>query len=291
VEGQEREDIQIADLMDLRIPSPSGGRARVSDVATVEAREVMPSITRRNQQYSRTVGWSFQGPLEMARSVEAEVKAATVLPAGYEFEEFQGYELSLFQRRQLELLLLLAVGLVFMLTAALYESLFQPFTVILTIPLALIGVFAGYALFNRTFDEAAYMGLILVGGIVVNNTIILVDQIHRLRRRHPRREAVIRAAQERLRPILMTMFTTVLGLLPLVLWSDSGQALWSTMAFTLCVALPVATLFTLSIIPLTYEGTDTAQKAFRRGIGALVIEFGRPRGTDPSSAGPPRWRY
>jgi len=270
VEGRGKGDVQLADLMSLRIPSPSGGGARLSDVATVETRDVMPSITRINQQYSRTVGWSFQGPWELAQSVEAEVKAATVLPAGYEFEESEGYELSLWQRRQLELLLLLAVVLVFMLTAALYESLFQPFTVIMTVPLALIGVFAGYALFHRTFDEAAYMGLVLVGGIVVNNAIILVDHIQRLRGRFPRREAVIRAAQERLRPILMTMFTTVIGLLPLVLWSGSDQALWSTMAFTLCVALPVATFFTLTVIPLMYEGFDTLRGLTRRAIAAFA---------------------
>ena len=274
VESAGQRGVQVVDLMDLTIPTPSGGGARLSEVATLETRDVMASITRRDQQYSRRVSWSFQGSPEMAQSVEDGVKAATLLPAGYEFERpFQGYDLSFWERRQLELLLLLAVVFVYMLTAALYESLFQPLTVILTVPLALVGVFAGYTMFNRVFDEAAYVGLILVGGIVVNNSIILVDHIQGLRGRYPRRDAVVRAALERSRPILMTMFTTVIGLLPLVLWSDSGEGLWSRIAFTLCVALPVATFFTLTVIPLAYEVVDTLQGFIRRGIGALAVEM------------------
>lgn len=164
-----------------------------------------------------------------------------------------------------------ALLLVYMLTAALFESFFHPFTIILTVPLAMIGVFLGYWFFSKGFDRSAYVGVILMGGIVVNNSIILVDHINSLRRFLPRRDAVVRAARERARPILMTTFTTVIGLMPLIIAAEEGQDQWYTLAFTICVALPVATFFTLTIIPLVYELMDSMQTRFRRGIGMLAL--------------------
>jgi HAE1 family hydrophobic/amphiphilic exporter-1 len=162
-----------------------------------------------------------------------------------------------------------------MLTAALFESFFHPFTIILTVPLALIGVFLGYWFFDKGFDRSAYVGVILMGGIVVNNSIILVDHINSLRRFLPRRDAVVRAARERARPILMTTFTTVIGLLPLIIAAEEGQDQWYTLAFTICISLPVATFFTLTIIPLVYEIMDGLQTHFRRLVGAIALAVQR----------------
>ncbi len=196
---------------------------------------------------------------------------AMILPNGYEFDESDRIWQTEEEKKQIMLILGFAVLLVYMLTSALYESFFHPFTIILTVPLALVGVFLGYFFFDKGFDRSAYVGVILMGGIVVNNSIILVDHINNLRKILPKREAVIRAARERARPILMTTFTTVIGLLPLVIGATEGQDQWYTLAFTICVSLPVATFFTLTIIPLIYEIVDTVQRWARLGLGSLVL--------------------
>ncbi|MFO7767732.1 MAG: efflux RND transporter permease subunit [bacterium] len=277
---------QVDDLMDILLPTTAGGRVRLSEVALLDTEDVMSTIERKDQQYSRTVAWEFRGPYKMGENVKDEIKEAMVLPNGYEFDEsdrlFQTEE----ERRQLMLVLLLAVMLVYMLTSALYESFLHPFTVIFTVPLALIGVFAGYFLFDKGFDQTAYVGVILMGGIVVNNAIILVDHINSLRRWLSRREAVVRAARERARPIIMTTITTVVGLLPLIVWADSTSDMWYTLAFTIVVALPVATFFTLTFIPLVYEAVDTVQLWVRRAIGALALSAQSGAVDRPSSRGP-----
>lgn len=275
-------DRQITDLMNILLPTPTGGRVRLSEVAVLDIEDVMSSIERKDQQYSRTVAWEFRGPYKMGENAKDEIKEAMVLPNGYEFDESERLFQTEEERKQLLLVLLLAVLLVYMLTSALYESFLHPFTVIFTVPLALIGVFAGYFLFDKGFDQTAYVGVILMGGIVVNNAIILVDHINSLRRWLSRREAVVRAARERARPIIMTTVTTFIGLLPLIVWADTTSDLWYTLAFTICVALPVATFFTLTFIPLVYEVVDTVQLWIRRGIGSLALSA---RGGSPGDTG------
>ena len=112
---------------------------------------------------------------------------------------------------------------------------------------------------------------ILMGGIVVNNSIILVDHINNLRKFLPRRDAVVRAARERARPILMTTFTTVFGLLPLIVGARQSEGIWYTLAFTICTGLPTAAFFTLTFIPLVYELVDTVQIRARRLTGSLAL--------------------
>jgi len=270
------EDRDITELMNTQVNVPGGMRVRLSDLGEMSVEPVMGTINRQDQQYSRTVGYEFRGPFRMGEQVREQIMDAMILPNGYEFDETERIWQSEEEKQQLTLVLIFAVLLVYMLTAALYESFFHPFTIILTVPLALIGVFLGYFLFDKGFDQSAYVGVILMGGIVVNNTIILVDHINHLRGFLPRRDAVVRAARERARPILMTTFTTVIGLLPLLVGAHEGQDMWYTLAFTICVALPVATFFTLTIIPLVYELMDTLQTRFRRGMGGLVLTVRSP---------------
>jgi len=273
------QDRDIIELMDTQVNVPGGSRVRLSELGAMTVEPVMGTIERKDQQYSRTIGYEFRGPYRMGEQVRDQIMDAMILPNGYEFDETERIWQSEEEKKQLTLVLIFAVVLVYMLTAALYESFFHPLTIILTVPFALIGVFLGYFLFDKGFDQSAYVGVILMGGIVVNNTIILIDHINHLRSFLHRREAVVRAARERARPILMTTFTTVIGLVPLLVGAHEGQDMWYTLAFTICVALPVATFFTLTIIPLVYELMDTLQTLFRRGLGGVILALRSPAGS------------
>ena len=133
-------------------------------------------------------------------------------------------------------MLLVSIGLIFMVTAALFESVRQPLVVLLAVPMALIGVFLTFFFLRATFTREAYIGVIMMGGIVVNNAILLIDHINRVRVESTRNmcDAIIRGTLERVRPIMMTTASTVLGLLPLVLFMPAADArIWNAMTYSL----------------------------------------------------------
>lgn len=156
----------------------------------------------------------------------------------------------------LMLALILAVALVFLVMAAQFESFLQPFIIMFTIPLALIGALAGLWLVGGDVGIMSIIGIIVLVGIVVNNAIVLVDYINLLRRENPDmpvREAILEACQVRLRPILMTTITTVIGLLPVVLARGVGSEFQRPLAATIMGGLITSTFLTLFVIPTVYE--------------------------------------
>ncbi|MFC1623703.1 efflux RND transporter permease subunit [Candidatus Omnitrophota bacterium] len=155
--------------------------------------------------------------------------------------------------RSLRFALLLSILLVYMIMAAQFESLWQPFIIMFTVPLSLMGVFVALFLTRTPISVVVMLGFIILGGIVVNNGIILIDGINRLRAKGVELiEAVIESSKTRLRPILMTTMTTVLGLLPLALGIAEGSELQSPMAITVMGGLIVSTILTLFVIPSLY---------------------------------------
>jgi len=149
----------------------------------------------------------------------------------------------------------LALMLVYMVMASLYESLLDPFVVMFSVPLAAVGVILMLLLTNTTFNVQSYIGCILLGGIVVNNAILLVDTINRLHRQEgiPLREAIEEAGRRRLRPILMTAVTTMLALVPLALGLGEGGEVQASMARAVIGGLLSATLINLVFIPIVYS--------------------------------------
>ena len=138
--------------------------------------------------------------------------------------------------------------------ASQFESLVQPFIIMFTIPFALIGVILTLLVTGTPISVVVLIGLIMLAGIVVNNAIVLIDYINQLRKRGmPKREAIKQAGQIRLRPILMTTVTTVLGLLPMALGFGEGAELRTPMAVTVIGGLLVGTLLTLVVIPTVYD--------------------------------------
>jgi HAE1 family hydrophobic/amphiphilic exporter-1 len=159
--------------------------------------------------------------------------------------------------------LLLAIFLVYLVMASQFESFLHPFVILFTIPLALIGAVFALWITGSTISVVVFIGLILLAGIVVNNAIVLIDLINQLRSSGMAKvEAIIEGGRSRLRPILMTMITTALGLLPLALGFGEGAELRSPMAITVIGGLIVSTLLTLIVIPVVYSILDR-EKAVR----------------------------
>jgi HAE1 family hydrophobic/amphiphilic exporter-1 len=247
-------EFDLVDMRQLRIPSQSGREVRLADVAQVERRNVLSRILREDQQYQRTVAWEFRGPRKLGDLIRDAVIEATTPPPGYKIEEDDRWGWDEEEKTQVYLAIIFAVLLIYMVTAALFESLAAPFVILLTLPLALIGVFLIFFYADATFTRTAYIGTIMMGGIVVNNAILIVYHIGELRQRMPTREAILQGTLERVRPILMTTFTTVFGLLPLVLFAQSqDENIWNSLALATIGGLISSTLFVLVAIPVAYR--------------------------------------
>ncbi|MFA4947104.1 MAG: efflux RND transporter permease subunit [Candidatus Krumholzibacteriia bacterium] len=159
--------------------------------------------------------------------------------------------------RSLMLALILAIFLVYLVMASQFESFLHPFVILFTIPLALIGAVLALLVTGSTISVVVFIGLILLAGIVVNNAIILIDFVNQLRERGMKKtEAIVAGGRSRLRPILMTTLTTVLGLIPLALGIGEGAEIRSPMAITVIGGLSVSTLLTLVVIPVVYSVLD-----------------------------------
>jgi HAE1 family hydrophobic/amphiphilic exporter-1 len=249
--------MDVLQLQETLVNAPGGRRIRLGDVVSIESREVLSRIRRENQQYERTVAYEFRGPQRLGDVYHEAVIAAVDVPAGYTVREGRNtFFISQEEREQIWMVLALALLLVYMVTAALFESLRQPLCVILTVPMALIGVYLIFFYTGAAFTREAYIGVIMMLGIVVNNAILLVDHVNGVRRHEPQLalpEAIRKGTLERVRPILMTTATTVFGLLPLVLFSEgAGTNIWDALALVLIGGLVSSTLFVLTITPAAY---------------------------------------
>ena len=258
VKLQSTQDLDVLALQETLIPTPAGQRIRLGDVVQVAQREVLAQIRRENQQYERTVAYEFRGPARLGDVVHEAVMAGTDVPPGYTVQAGRNnWFVSEEDREQIWMVLAIALVLVYMVTAALFESLLRPLCVILTVPMALIGVYLIFFYTGASFTREAYIGVIMMLGIVVNNAILLVDHVNRVRLEAPELSldaAIVRGTVERVRPILMTTITTVLGLLPLVIFGDgAGSNIWDALALVLIGGLLSSTLFVLTITPAVYR--------------------------------------
>ncbi len=261
------EDMDVLGLQEVLVTLPDSSIIRVGDVVTIREREVLARIRREDQQYERRVAYEFRGPRKLGDLIQTQVLEATEVEPGYTVKVDEGAFWRVEERNQIYMVLAVSLFLIFMVTAALFESVLLPACVLLTVPMALIGVFLIFFYTGASFTREAYVGVIMMGGIVVNNAILLVDQVNRVRRETdlPLTEAILRGTLDRVRPILMTTATTVLGLLPLVLFSESADAnIWNALAFALVGGLLSSTLFVLTTTPALYLLFERLGSAVRR---------------------------
>jgi len=262
------------------LPIPVGGGVYIPlrSVGTLVQQNSPTSIERIDQQRTVRVNASPDG-VDLGTAVAAMRAAAAQYPLPQGVTLFFGGEYEEQQKAFREMLMVfaLAVCLVYIVMAAQFESLLHPFIVMFSVPFALVGVVLALILTDTPLTTQAFMGLIMLGGIVVNNAIVLVTYINLLRERGvPLDEAVVRGASTRLRPIAMTTVTTVLGLVPLALKLGEGSEMQSPLAMTVIGGLLVSTLVTLLLIPTLYHwvsrltGPRPAAQPSRQPGGASV---------------------
>ena len=245
-----------AALGDLVVREAGGRPVRIADVARIELVAAPPRIQRDRQQRIVEVTGSFAAGAD-PEAVMAEVRARLrdlELPEGYALYEAGALE-ALRHGRRLGLALLgLAVFLVFVVMAVQYESLRDPAVILASVPFALLGVAIGLWATGMPLSMPVWLGLIMLAGIVVNNAIVLVEQI-RIERARGRAldEAVVEAAGNRLRPILMTVLTTVLGMTPLALGLGEGSELLQPLAVVMVWGLALSTVVSLVLVPAVYR--------------------------------------
>ena len=175
----------------------------------------------------------------------------------------------------------LSVFLVYVIMAAQFESLLHPLVIMFSIPLAFFGTLLTLYLFDVNLSIVVFLGMIMLAGIVVNNAIVLVDYINTLRGRgFPRQRAIVGAGLVRLRPILMTTATTILGLLPMALGLGQGAEIRTPMALAVIGGLATSTVLTLIVVPVIYELVERLRDA---------LSFSRERAgrSAPASGGVP----
>lgn len=251
---KDAERLTLEEVLDLPLIADDGRQIPLRRVAQVEADTGPVQIERKNQQRIVMITGEIAGRdlLSVARDVRQRL-ADIPTPRNYETMLAGDYEEQQKAFGELLLSLLLAIGLVYMIMASLYESLRDPLIVMLSVPLAAIGVVATLYLTGTTFNMQSFIGIIMLVGIVVNNAILIVDQAGQLLREGRSPLAAAReAGRRRLRPILMTTLTTVLGLLPLALGIGEGAEAQAPMARAVIGGLASSTLITLVVIPVAY---------------------------------------
>ena len=267
-QGGEMNDITIqlpeTSLSELNTLSLKSGDQEIPlyEVAHIEKSSSPKQMLRRNQTRIGKISADIQGDIAFDQIIEKiNSKISNIeLP--------QGYQVSLIgeeQKRQealsnLSFALLLSIVLVYMVMASQFESLIHPFTILLTIPLAGVGAVWAFFLLGIPMNIMAYIGIIMLGGIAVNDSIILVDAINKFKEQgNSLRDSIIKAGENRIRPIIMTSITTILALLPLTIGFGESAALRAPMAIAVIAGLVTSTLLTLVVIPCVYYVFDNMQ--------------------------------
>jgi multidrug efflux pump subunit AcrB len=247
-----------ADLENIVLFSDTPVRVpvRLSDIARIDVVPVPSTILRDRQQRVVEITASLTGEKTLEEALAAiQGRIADLdIPRGYRVYEAGSLE-TLQEGRNLSYQLLgLAVFLVFVVMAVQYESLRNPVVIILSVPFAVIGVVAGLEVTGLPLSMPVWLGLIMLAGIVVNNAIVLVEYIELERREGlGLQEAVIEAARLRIRPILMTTLTTVVGMLPLALALGEGSEMLQPLAVAIVSGLLFSTLVSLLLVPAVYR--------------------------------------
>ncbi len=265
---REEDRERVDDVDSILLSTAQGQILQAKNLLNVDPQKGPVQIERKNQERITRVNAEIEIPLSDAvKAVEARIPS---LGAPRDFQVGFGAEVEEQARsfRELQMTLLLALFLTYAVMAAQYESLKDPFIIMFSVPLAAIGVTGGLLITNTTFSLQAYIGVIMLAGIVVSNAILLVDYTNILRRRDgfPLRAAVEQAGRTRLRPILMTSLTTILGLVPMSLAIGEGSELQAPLARVVIGGLLTSMLVTLVFVPAVYTIFEEGWRGILRGM-------------------------
>jgi hydrophobic/amphiphilic exporter-1 (mainly G- bacteria), HAE1 family len=274
VRAREEQRQSMQDLGDLRVETPGGGNVALRSIATLGFGEGPAEIVRRNGMRvslieARPAGRDLAGAIS---SIENELRGMDVPPEFSVAVAGQSRELrSSIQAMQFALLL--AVFLVYLVMASQFESFRQPFVILVSVPLALVGAVLSLWVTSTPLSVVALIGIVMLTGIIVNNAIVFIDTVNQLRRDagYAIEAALLEAGRLRLRPIVMSTLTTVLGLMPMALIRGEGVELRAPLAIPLIGGLLLATALTLIVVPVLYRAVEVRSlrfAAWKAGDGA-----------------------
>ena len=249
----------IENMKQIMITGSYGTSVSVGQIATFEYDNSPTTINHLNQTKYITLNINTTGSLNKASSKIMEIVDSYTFPDGYYYET-DGLEEQMVEIfKDLLLALVVAILLVFLVLAAQFESITMPFIVVMAIPFAMSGAFLALFITNTALSMTSFLGLIILVGIVVNNSILLVEFINQNKSTMGRDEALVKAGMMRLRPILMSCGTTVIGMIPLSLGFGDGGELLAPMGISIIGGLIASTLVTLFLIPVLYAIIDDKQ--------------------------------
>jgi HAE1 family hydrophobic/amphiphilic exporter-1 len=249
----------------LPVPTPTGSNVPLSEVADIRIEDGPISIMRENQTRVLTVSGSVVG--RDIQSVSTEIQNLLneyEMPYGYIYTFGGETEQIVETFTDLAMVMIVAIVLVYMIIAAQFESLIQPLSIMFSVPLALSGGFIGLFVTGLPLNVIGIIGLIILVGIVVNNAIVLIDYINNRRNRgEDRTSAILKAGPIRIRPIMMTALTTILGLVPMAMGIGEGAELTQSMGVVVIGGLSLSTVLTLVVVPVMYTIFDDIAGFFK----------------------------
>lgn len=253
----------VEDIENIIIYNASGNGIRIKDLGRVVETEVPPTIERKNRQRMITVTGVIEGSHAMSDGITAaqQIIKDTDIPSELSAVIAGDYEDQQDMFKDLITLMILIIILVYMVMASQFESFMSPFVIMFSVPFAFVGVILGLWLTNTALGVMAMIGILILIGIVVKNGIVLIDYLILLRERGMGiLDAAVAAARSRLRPILMTTLTTVLGMIPMASGTGEGSEMWKSLGITVAWGLSISTVVTLILIPTIYCVFATRQE-------------------------------
>ena len=251
------------DIENIIVYTPAGKAVRIKDLGTVVESKVPPTIERKNRERYITVTGIVATGHALSEAVAATnaIIKTTDIPNNISTDISGDFEDQQSMFLNLVVLMVLIIILVYMVMASQFESFMSPFVIMFSVPFAFTGVILGLWATNTALGVMAMIGIIILLGIVVKNGIVLIDYTILMRERGMSVvDASVTAARSRLRPILMTTLTTVLGMVPMAVGRGEGSELWRSLGMTVCWGLTISTLVTLVLIPTIYCSLATAQE-------------------------------
>jgi HAE1 family hydrophobic/amphiphilic exporter-1 len=257
----------IEDIANTIVYTPTGNAMRIKDLGTIQEGFVPPTIERKNRERYIDVTGVVAGGHALSDAVAAteQIVKGTNMPSNISTDIGGSYEDQQDMFGDLLTLMVLIVILVYMVMASQFESFISPLVIMFSVPFAITGVILGLCVGNTPLSVMAMIGLLILIGIVVKNGIVLIDYTNLMRERGMSIvEASVTAARSRLRPILMTTLTTVLGMIPMAVGQGEGAEMWRPLGLTVAWGLTVSTVVTLILIPVIYCAVSTLQEKRRQ---------------------------
>ncbi|CQR46188.1 Swarming motility protein SwrC [Paraliobacillus sp. PM-2] len=248
----------LNDLKSLLIQNRQGSQIPLETIATFKQEQAPATLTRQNQQQQVNISSDVvDRDLGSVRAAIESTLDSMELPEDYTYSIGGQAEDMMEAFADLALALLLSIFLVYAVMAVQFENFLYPFVIMFSMPATVVGILGGLFITNTPLSITAFIGVIMLAGIVVNNAIVLVDYINILRARGmDRYEAILEAGTSRMRPILMTTLTTILAMIPLGLGIGEGAEMQQPMAITVIFGLTISSIFTLLLIPVVYTYFD-----------------------------------